>query len=249
MNVSKTGDVRTGTKKALGPIRRNRSQATPWRTPVHRFHAILIFTAAAALAACNSSNAVPQSPLTPAKPIQHVVIMMQENRSFNNIFAGFPGAETAMSGPCEKARWCKTGTATLTPVTLETTDRLGLGTDIDHSHNGFKIECDLNASGICQNDGFDKIRFGESGTGEVAKLYAYAYVERSETKAYWDFAKQYALADQNVLHADGSQLYRAPDHSLRHRGPQLPRIAHRSARRHAVGLRCIAGHASRHLAK
>ena len=196
MNVSKTGDVRTGTKKALGPIRRNRSPATPWRTPVHRFHAILIFTAAAALAACNSSNAVPQSPLTPAKPIQHVVIMMQENRSFNNIFAGFPGAETAMTGPCEKARWCKTGTATLTPVTLETTDRLGLGTDIDHSHNGFKIECDLNASGICQNDGFDKIRFGESGTGEVAKLYAYAYVERSETKAYWDFAKQYALADQ-----------------------------------------------------
>ena len=60
-----------------------------------------------------------------------------------------------MSGPCEPAKWCKTGTVTLKPVTLETTDKLGLGHDIDHSHNGFKIECDLNASGVCQNDGFD----------------------------------------------------------------------------------------------
>jgi phospholipase C len=156
---------------------------------------VIVAVLAATVAACNSSNAVPQQPLTPARPIQHVVIMMQENRSFNNIFAGFPGAMTALTGPCEKTRWCKTGTAALKPVTLETTNRLGLGTDIDHSHNGFKIECNLNASGNCQNDGFDKIRFGESGTGELAKLYAYAYVKRSETKAYWDFAKQYALAD------------------------------------------------------
>jgi phospholipase C len=150
--------------------------------------------AAIALASCNNTNAVPQ-PVTAAKPIQHVIIMMQENRSFNNIFAGFPGAVTALSGPCEPAKWCKTGTATLKPVSLETTNIDGAGKDIDHSHNGFKIECDLNGSGICQNDGFDKIRFGEAGTGALAKLYPYAYVKRSETKAYWDFAKQYALAD------------------------------------------------------
>ena len=154
--------------------------------------AVLVTTAAA----CNSTNAVPLQPLTPATPIKHVVIMMQENRSFNNIFAGFPGATTALTGACEPAQWCKSGTAKLKPVTLETTDRLGLGTDIDHSHNGFNIECNLNASGVCQNDGFDKIRFGAGGIGEFAKLYPYAYVERSETKAYWDFAKRYALADQ-----------------------------------------------------
>ncbi|HLY03126.1 MAG TPA: alkaline phosphatase family protein [Candidatus Cybelea sp.] len=157
---------------------------------------VVVAVLAAAAAACNSSNAVPQQPLTPAKPIQHVVILMQENRSFNNIFAGFPGADTAMTGACEPTNWCKTGTAKLKAITLETTNRLGLGKDIDHSHNGFKIECNLNASGVCQNDGFDKIRLGEAGTGPLAKLYAYAYVERSETKAYWDFAKQYALADQ-----------------------------------------------------
>ncbi len=164
-------------------------------TPAGLFRVVVAALVTTA-AACNSTNAVPLSPLTPAKPIQHVVIMMQENRSFNNIFAGFPGATTALSGPCEPAKWCKDGTAKLKSVTLETTDRLGLGTDIDHSHNGFNIECNLNASGVCQNDGFDKIRFGAGGIGESAKLYPYAYVERSETKAYWDFAKQYALADQ-----------------------------------------------------
>jgi len=47
------------------------------------------------MAGCNSSNAVPTSG-TAAKPIQHVIIMMQENRSFNTIFAGFPGADTAL---------------------------------------------------------------------------------------------------------------------------------------------------------
>ncbi len=194
-NAGKAGGVRAGTKKALVAFGRKDSLRIAMEDPVHRFHALLIFAAAAALAACNTSSVVPP-PQTAAKPIQHVIIMMQENRSFNNIFAGFPGADTALSGLCEPAKWCKTGTAKLKSVTLETTDKLGLGIDIDHSHNGFKIECDLNGSGICQNDGFDKIRFGAGGTGEYAKLYPYAYVERSETKAYWDFAKRYALADQ-----------------------------------------------------
>ncbi len=162
---------------------------------MNRFRSLLILAAAAAIAGCNSSNTVPQQPLMPVKPIQHVVIMMQENRSFNTIFAGFPGADTALSGPCLPANWCKTGTITLKPVKLESTNIFAQGTDIDHSHNGFGIECDLNASGICQNDGFDKIRKGAAGYGELAKTYPYSYVERSETKAYWDFAKQYALAD------------------------------------------------------
>ncbi len=131
----------------------------------------------------------------PLHSIRHVVIMMQENRSFDNIFAGFPGADTSLSGACEKAPWCKTGTIDLHPVTLETTGRFGQGKDIDHTHHSFQIECNVDSSGICRNDGFDKIRFGETGIGPPAKDYPYAYVERSETKAYWDFASRYALAD------------------------------------------------------
>ena len=162
---------------------------------MERFRAIVALILTAAFAGCNSTNAIPNHP-TSQTAIKHVIIMLQENRSFNNLFAGFPGADTAMSGPCEKAPWCKTGTIKLHSVTLETTNHLGLGTDIDHSHNGFKIECDFDkTSGACLNDGFDKIRFGESGNGPPAKSYPYAYVDRSETKAYWDFASRYAIAD------------------------------------------------------
>lgn len=161
---------------------------------MNRFRALLAI-AAAAIAGCNnSSSTLPHGPLAQHK-IQHVIVMLQENRSFNNIFAGFPGAETSLTGKCEITKWCKTGTAKLHSVTLETTDSLGLGIDIDHSHKGFQVECDANSSGVCQNDGFDKINFGEAGGAKPAKLYPYAYVERSETKQYWDFASKYALAD------------------------------------------------------
>ena len=127
-----------------------------------RFRAILILAAAAAIAGCNSSSTVPPSPLTPAKPIAHVIIMMQENRSFNNIFAGFPGADTALVGKCEPV--ASAAKVVLRPelikLNADLTERnrhRHLGTDIDHSHNGFQIECDLDSSGICRNDGFDKI--------------------------------------------------------------------------------------------
>jgi phospholipase C len=162
---------------------------------VERFRAVVALILAAAVAGCNSSNAIPNHP-TSQTAIKHVIIMMQENRSFDSIFAGFPGADTTLTGACEKTPWCKTGTVHLTSVKLESTNHLGLGTDIDHSHHGFEIECDFDkATDSCRNDGFDKIRYGESGDGPPAKLYPYAYVERSETKAYWDFAARYALAD------------------------------------------------------
>ena len=57
------------------------------------------------LSGCGSSGS--QSPIDAARgarhrasssPIQHVVIIMQENRSFDNMFYGYPGANTATSG-------------------------------------------------------------------------------------------------------------------------------------------------------
>ncbi|HEY2474821.1 MAG TPA: alkaline phosphatase family protein [Candidatus Cybelea sp.] len=152
---------------------------------------------AVAASGCNSTNAVtPQLPPGgKTHSIQHVVILMQENRSFNNIFAGFPGAMTAMSGACLPAPWCKNGTITLKARSLESTGRIG-GKDIDHSHAGFLTECDANSMGVCRNDGFDKVYLGSSGQGQPAKTYPYSYIPRSESKAYWDFAKRYTLADE-----------------------------------------------------
>jgi hypothetical protein len=44
-----------------------------------------------------SVSATLQQPLSSGK-IRHVVIVVQENRSFNDLFMGFPGAKTATYG-------------------------------------------------------------------------------------------------------------------------------------------------------
>lgn len=158
---------------------------------------ILFLSALLLAGGCNSAGTTPAPVPTAGRAVQHVVILLQENRSFNNIFAGFPGATTAMEGPCVPRAWC-TGSHTikLRPVKLESNGDPNFGVDIDHSHRGFGLECNANAANVCQNDGFDLISFGESGEGHPAHKYPYAYVDRTESKPYWDLAKQFSLADE-----------------------------------------------------
>ena len=68
-------------------------------TPLGRVFSFLV--AVSLLAACNGAgttlSSVPSSSQaasgTSSSPIQHVVIVVQENRTFNNFFATFPGAD------------------------------------------------------------------------------------------------------------------------------------------------------------
>ena len=123
--------------------------------------------------------------------IQHIVIIVQENRSFNNLFYGFPGAKTAKSG------YDTNGTQiALQPVGLETT------WDIEHDLNGFLASCDGKGSypgTDCRMDGFD----GEYwGCGRYTYSPCpnsnppYSYVPHSETKPYFYMGKNYVLADE-----------------------------------------------------
>jgi len=167
---------------------------------VRRFRSLVALSIAVA-AGCNSggTSTVPPPSSPPGKgAIKHIVILMQENRSFNNIFAGFPGATTAMSGSCKVGtKYCpKGGVVPLKAITLESSNQSGFGDDISHSHAAFELECDPNASNVCQMDGFNQITFGQGLYGPPAKDYPYSYIEPKETKAYWDFAKQYGLADK-----------------------------------------------------
>src|SRR5579883_1012816 len=123
------------------------------------------------LAACNSSSSLPQPIATPSHPIQHVVILLQENRSFNNLFRGFPGADTASSGKCQRtqyATWCPpSGTVPIKPYRLEGNGTLGAENDIAHDHEAFEKECDPNSSGVCQMDGLTSSLRGRAA--EVAR--------------------------------------------------------------------------------
>jgi phospholipase C len=123
--------------------------------------------------------------------IQHVVIVVQENRSFNNLFYGFPGATTTEYGYNSKNQKIKLG-----QIPLETT------WDLEHSAEGFFLSC--NGTGSipgtnCQMNGFNQ-EWTECGEGGYPKCPIsnpqYAYVPHAETKPYFDIGKQYVLADQ-----------------------------------------------------
>lgn len=114
-------------------------------------------------------------PAAPRSPIQHVVIVIQENRSFDNLFATFPGADGAAYGYNSKGQ-----KVTLEPVNL--VDR-----DLWHNHAAFLKEYDYG-----KMNGFDTIGFSSGG---LAGSYPYQYVDPSQIGPYWTMAKQYALLD------------------------------------------------------
>jgi phospholipase C len=126
--------------------------------------------ALAGLAGCSSPISSPSA--RSGSPIKHVVVIMQENRSFDNFFHSFPGADSAQSG------MDKGTVVELKPVPLAETY------DLDHSHPGFWKAWDNG-----QMDGFAQAQTNPP-------LAAYAYVPESDIKPYWTLASQYTLADR-----------------------------------------------------
>ncbi len=126
--------------------------------------------------------------------IKHVVIVVQENRSFDNLFQGYPGANTASSGKNSLGQ-----TVALQPEGLEA------DYEINHSLADFVAACDGTGSipgTDCRMDAFDKELSGGPG---APKNPEYAYVPATETKPYFDIAGQYVLADDMFTsHVDAS---------------------------------------------
>jgi len=158
-------------------------------------------TAAAALAAllgacggggAGSPSSLPPAPSgTPLSKIKHVVIIVQENRSFNDLFYGVPGAYTVSYGRDPKGR-----KIALQPIGLQTV------WDLDHSSYSFFSAC--NGTGSfpgtdCRMNGFTREYVGcNHGNYPPCPIEhpQYAYVPHEETKPYFDMASQYVLADR-----------------------------------------------------
>jgi phospholipase C len=105
--------------------------------------------------------------------IKHVVVIIQENRSFENFFAGYPGADAPMSGLAGGRR------VRLHEITFD-------GPDLPHDWHSSMVDWDNG-----KMDGFYK--FGNHS--KQGRNPAYAYVQRSLIFPYWSLAKQYVLAD------------------------------------------------------
>ncbi len=108
-----------------------------------RLFRALIALGIALAAGCNSSTTTVLGPTSPPTgTIKHVVILIQENRSFNNLFAGFPGATTAMQGLCKPSPQTGCNVAHEVPLKAlplaQGPPSLG-GEDICHSHQCFEL--------------------------------------------------------------------------------------------------------------
>ncbi|MGA8533396.1 MAG: alkaline phosphatase family protein [Candidatus Tumulicola sp.] len=162
-----------------------------------------IFTACSATnppAPFMSSNATavssPVREYTGGGKIQHIVIMIQENRSFDNFFATFPGANGTTTGYYLKK---VNGKYVRTQVTLGETTLAGL--DLNHSWADYTMDYDKGGM-----DGFGQERI--NGNNPAPHMYAYEYVEPSQIQPYWTLAQEYALAD-NMFQTQGSGSFTA----------------------------------------
>jgi phospholipase C len=120
---------------------------------------------------------------TGAGKIKHIVYIVQENRSFNNLFMDYPGAYTRSWGLDSKNRRIK-----LQP------EGLAAYYVIDHSAAAMFSAC--NGTGAlpgtdCRMNGFDR----EVAFGGPPKYPQYVYVPRGETRPYWDMAHEWVVAD------------------------------------------------------
>lgn len=115
--------------------------------------------------------------------IQHVVIIVQENRSFDDFFATFPGANGATQG------LMKTPYGYDIEVPLKAA---GLKSNsLGHEHFSFEKEYD---NGMM--DGFPFVKMAlKKGKKTKAGMYPYRYVNPKYIRPYWDIAKQWVLGD------------------------------------------------------
>src|SRR5579872_1028671 len=158
-------------------------------------------------------NPMPSSSGVPGQ-IHHIVIIFQENRSVDNLFNGFPGADTVLSGQTSTGQ-----TVMLQPVPLEAPY------DLDHSHiatNGLGVivnggfETEYNHGNM---NGFDLERISPAPGFTPPPFAAYGYVPHSESAPYFALAQQFTFADRMFQSNEGPSF---PAHQYIISGTSIP---------------------------
>ncbi|MEX0833782.1 MAG: alkaline phosphatase family protein, partial [Actinomycetota bacterium] len=139
-------------------------------------------------------------------PIKHVIFIVKENRTFDNLFALFPGADGATTGRLNG----KT-------IPLRQCIKQRLPSDLIHS---YPVALEHWNKG--KMDGF-------GNTGGLARQEAYSVARRSDVPNYWHLAENYVLSDNFFASAMGPSF---PNHLMAiaassggtHDNPEGPRL-------------------------
>ena len=119
-------------------------------------------------------------------PIKHVVFLIKENRTFDNLFGRFPGADGVSSGIDHGVR---------RPLTSGTDGSIG-SDDIPHCYT-----CSRTAWDHGKMDGFDQ--------DATSDRWAYTQLRRSQLPNYWHWATRFVLGDRFFSSAQGPSF---PNH-------------------------------------
>jgi phospholipase C len=139
-----------------------------------------------------------------SSPIKHVIVVIQENRTFDNLFATFPGADGTTTGEAEAVPASEQSQCPIDhKETVNLTEgNLAVGDDFGHKYSDVQIDYDGG-----NMDGFDVDPI-PAGGGKIACLHPYQYVNPSQIAPYWDIAQQYVLAD-HMYQTQGSGSFTA----------------------------------------
>ena len=134
--------------------------------------------------------------LASSQQIQHIIFIVQENRSFDDFFATFPGADGATEGQMKTPSGDVTVKLKKGPLV---SDNLG------HEHMDFELEYDggkMDGFGLVKRviiKGHKKVKSGK---------YAYQFVDPQYIAPYWSIAKQWVLGD-HLFMTQGSSSFTA----------------------------------------
>jgi phospholipase C len=133
----------------------------------------------ASYSALPSLPVAPFANVAPGSKIKHVVIIVQENRSFDNVFDCFKGTECVTTGKEHDG----------TVVRLQAV-KFDAG-DINHN---FHIAMNNWDNG--KMDGFDRNTFGSTGGSGPVGSFPYAYLDKAWVQPYLTMAHEYTLLDR-----------------------------------------------------
>jgi phospholipase C len=163
---------------------------------VRRGISIAALAVIVASAACTSHSNAPLVPSSsegsalslPGAYIKHVVVIVQENRSFENIFAGWPKADAPMygyksDGSRVKLHQMRYADDCYTIMSFSGCDIGHLWEQALQDYHGGKM------------DGYNLEGLGTTGYGPPAGDVPYAYLDHGETAPYRQLASGYTLVD------------------------------------------------------
>lgn len=148
---------------------------------------VLISIAISPRADSQTQNAGTASP----NPIEHIIILVKENRTYDNYFGKYPKGNGATSGMLSNG----------TTIPLMHADNNVVSGSVNNGR-GSAYEAYNNR----QMNGFDK----HSGQTPDGHYVAYSQYEEADMPNYWAYARQFTLCDSFFSSMMGAQFSKSP---------------------------------------